>query len=79
MDGNEQAYPGQWYDIDSTGERVIRESFLGMTKREAMAMHLMAGLLSNQAMIDTYAGSALASTADGAVIAADALIAALNK
>jgi hypothetical protein len=72
-DPNEPAYPGTWWDVNSMGETVARETYSGLTKREAMAMHICAGLMAYPGEV----GSA-AMVADLSVKQADALIAALN-
>ena len=68
------------YHIDASqvpsGAPTLRERKVmggGMTKREMMAMHMMAHLMPNQ-NFDTYAAQA-----KSAVIAADALLAELGR
>ena len=33
------AFPGQWIDVDSMGDRVVRESFPGMSLRDYLVVH----------------------------------------
>ena len=68
------------YHIDASqapkGAPTLRERKVmsgGMTKREMMAMHMMAHLMPNQSF-ETYAAQA-----KSAVIAADALLAELGR
>jgi len=37
---DQPAMPGNWIDVDSMGDRVVRESHPGFTKREYAAIHL---------------------------------------
>lgn len=51
----------------------------GMTKREEFALKIMAGIYSNSAMIDDLSESSARVVASASVLAADALLAELER
>jgi hypothetical protein len=47
MNDGGPAFPGQWYDFQpTTGEQVVRESFVGMTLRDYFAAAALQGMLA---------------------------------
>lgn len=46
------AFPGLWVDVDSTGERVVREAFAGMSLRQWYAGMALQGMLSHSCQND---------------------------
>lgn len=70
--------PFDWRDFQpNTGAQIVREQFIGLTKREHFAMAALQGLLANSH--DQIQGLNHQETARVACDAADALIAELNK
>jgi hypothetical protein len=50
MNDGGPAFPGQWYDFQpTTGEQVVRESFVGMTLRDYFAAAALQGIIAAQA------------------------------
>lgn len=78
-DGNHPASSVIIYHGDTYGAFRATDIYAGMTKREAIAIAAMQGLLANSAMIDTTYQAAFVELSGSAVRCADAIIAALNK
>lgn len=71
-DPNEPAYPTESVTYDPKGDEVIVQGFRGLTKRELFAAMAMQGFI--------HVGDwGIDECAENGVIAADALIAALNE
>lgn len=87
--GNMPAMPCEvieQYHIDASqvpcGAPTLRERKVmsgGMTKREEFALKIMAGIYSNSAMIDDLSESSARVVASASVLAADALLAELER
>lgn len=75
--GDELAYPTPEYTYYD-GVPAIGNQHFGFSKREIIAKDLMAAMLSNPAIIDTFADQAIKSIAYRSKFAADFLIRVLN-
>ena len=74
IEDNEQSFP---LDMERYGSDSMYKQFAaGMTKREMMAMHLMAAMIS--APLEKFNMNTAAKTASCAVESADALLCALD-
>lgn len=77
-DGNEPASPFTWWDHSLEGP-APRETYSGLTKREAFAMAAMQGMCADGFYdVNDPTGRPAQRCANAAVRHADALIAALN-
>ena len=47
-DGGGPAFPGQWYDRDSNGEVVVRESYQGASLRDYFAAKAMQAVIEGE-------------------------------
>lgn len=72
---NAPAYPRYYLSQNRDGEYQLNTDGDGLTKREAMAMHIMAGMLSEANVINTP----FEKVANWAVASADALLAELAR
>jgi len=69
------AFPNQWYDNDSTGAQVVRESFPGMSLRDWFAGQALQGFCASE-QNGTWIGDA---TARDAYSYADAMLTERDK
>lgn len=77
-DPNAPAYPGPTEKILMIDGPVIHYSY-GFTKREAMAMHICAGICHDYGNVVMAKGEGISHVANLSVKIADALFAALNR
>jgi len=78
--GQEQAYPGDLKDRDSTGAMVVRYQFPGFTKLEVIAKDILAEVYGNTDIdLTNNTRQTFHQRAEAAIAQADALLAELAK